>query len=495
MGFSHFVYMDEKKMENLELLIRELCQLPKEIPWVEFKCNNYDPRMIGEDICALANAAALHEKNCGYMVWGIDDCTHEITGTKEKLQNLKKGNQELENWLRSLLSDNANFEFKDIEIENKKVGILIVYSAVTFPVKFEKTGYIRIGSYTKKLKDCPMIEAQLWDRLKNTKYEEQAAVMDLDISEALRMLDYSAYFDLCNIPIPSDIEGVSHYFIQEGILNRQENGLYNITNLGAILFAKNMSAFSKISRKAIRVVQYSGNNRLLMKKENVESKGYAVGFENVMKYMEALIPTEEPIIDAKRDKRTAYPLLAIREAVANALIHQDLSVSGTGPVVEIFDNRIEITNAGIPLVNVARIIDNPPKSRNEKLAALMRRLKMCEELGTGWDKIVIACEFYQLPAPKIELYEESTKVTLYSELPYGSMSPEDKLRACYMHACIKQVQGEQLTNSSLRERFGVKDSSAGSISRLIKDAVCRQLIKPLDPNTAPRYMCYIPFWA
>lgn len=176
-------------------------------------------------------------------------------------------------------------------------------------------------------------------------------------------------------------------------------------------------------------------------------------------------------------------------------IHQDLSISGTGPVVEIFDNRIEITNAGISLVNIDRIIDNPPKSRNEKLASLMRRLKMCEELGTGWDKIVIACEISQLPAPKIELFETSTRVTLYSELPYTNMSPEDKLRACYLHACIKQVQGEQLTNSSLRERFGIKDSSAGSISRLIKDAVRLQLIKPLDPNTAPRYMKYIPFWA
>ena len=115
-------------------------------------------------------------------------------------------------------------------------------------------------------------------------------------------------------------------------------------------------------------------------------------------------------------------------------IHQDLSISGTGPVVEIFDNRIEITNAGIPLVNIDRIIDNPPKSRNEKLASLMRRLKMCEELGTGWDKIVIACEISQLPAPKIELFETSTRVTLYSELPYTNMSPEDKLRACYLHA-------------------------------------------------------------
>ena len=105
-----------------------------------------------------------------------------------------------------------------------------------------------------------------------------------------------------------------------------------------------------------------------------------------------------------REQRTAYPILAIREAVANALIHQDFSITGTGPVVEIFQNRIEITNPGTPLVEITRIIDNPPRSRNEKLAALMRRLRMCEELGTGWDKIVITCELKQLPAPRIELF-------------------------------------------------------------------------------------------
>ena len=158
-------------------------------------------------------------------------------------------------------------------------------------------------------------------------------------------------------------------------------------------------------------------------------------------------------------------------------------------------NRIEITNPGIPLVDIARIIDNPPKSRNENLASLMRRLRMCEELGTGWDKIVIACELFQLPAPKIEVYESSTKVTLYSEMSFSNIAPEDKLRACYLHACIKQVQGEQLTNSSLRERFGLKESSSGSVSRLIKEAVEIGLIKPLDPTTAPRYMKYIPAWA
>ena len=129
------------------------------------------------------------------------------------------------------------------------------------------------------------------------------------------------------------------------------------------------------------------------------------------------------------------------------------------------------------------------------LASLMRRLKMCEELGTGWDKIVISCELYQLPAPVIDLYAENTKVTLFSELAFSSMSQESKLWSCYMHACIKYLQREQLTNSSLRQRFGLPPSSAGSISRLIKDAAAKKYIRPLDPDTAPRYMSYIPCWA
>ena len=482
-------------MENLERLVRELQKLPTETPWVEFKHDNYDPYMIGKDISALANSAALHEKSCAYMLWGIDDQTHEIVGTQYNLQTLKKGNQELENWLRSLLSKNADFEYQQISMENVTVGVLMIKRAVNQTVMFEKTDYIRIGSYTKKLNEFPQLQAQLWDRIRNTRFEEQFAKQDLDLNTALQMLDSTTYFDLQAIPIPSDNKGIAHYLIEEGIIVKQDNGLFAISNLGAILFSKKLSAFPRISRKAIRVVQYQGNNRLNMLKEDVGNKGYAVGFQGLIKYIEALLPSQESISGALRESKTAYPILAIREAVANALIHQDFSISGTSPVVEIFENRIEITNSGTPLVDINRIIDNPPKSRNEKLAALMRRLKMCEELGTGWDKIVISCELSLLPAPKIELYEDSTRVTLYAEMPFSSLSPEDKLRACYMHACVLYVQGEQLSNSSLRKRFGVPQSSSGSISRLIKDAVNSGIIKPLDPSTSNKYMKYIPIWA
>lgn len=91
-------------MENLDKLVIELCKLPNETGWVEFKHNNCDPKMIGEDISALANSAVIADRSHAYMIWGINDSTHEIIGTNVRLKQEKKGNQEIENWLRYMLS-------------------------------------------------------------------------------------------------------------------------------------------------------------------------------------------------------------------------------------------------------------------------------------------------------------------------------------------------------------------------------------------------------
>ncbi len=125
----------------------------------------------------------------------------------------------------------------------------------------------------------------------------------------------------------------------------------------------------------------------------------------------------------------------------------------------------------------------------------MRRLSICEELGRGWDRMVISCELQRLLTPRIQIYQESTKVSLFSHLDFTNIPMEDKIWATYLHACVKFIEGNALTNSSLRERFGVAESSSGSISRLIKEALNKQIIRPVDPTTAPRYMRYIPIWA
>lgn len=481
-------------MENLDKLVLELCKLPQETGWVEFKHNNCDPKMVGEDISALANSAVIADRSYAYMIWGVEDNTHEIIGTKVCLKKEKKGNQELENWLRYLLSKNADFEIQSVDINGKHIEILIISKAVGVPVTFEKIDYIRVGSYTKKIIEFPPLQAQLWDKLRNQQFEDIYAISNIQLQDIPHYLNYEMYFDILNMPIPTSIDKYAHYLVEDSIIAKQDNGLYAITNLGAILFAKKLSKFPRIGRKAIRIVQYDGLNRLTILKEEITTEGYAISFENAVKYVNTLLPSKEDIDSVRRKSISTFPIPAIREAIANSLIHQDFFITGTGPLIEIFENRVEVTNSGTPLVDIMRIVDNPPKSRNKKLASLMRRLNMCEELGRGWDRMVISCELQKLPAPRIQIYQESTKVSLFSNSDFTNIPMEDKIWATYLHACIKYIEGDALTNSSLRGRFGVAESYSGSISRLIKEALNSKLIKPVDPNTAPRYMKYIPIW-
>lgn len=481
--------------ENLDILVRELCKQPRETGWLEFKRNYSDPKMIGEDISALANSAVLLGRDCAYMLWGVEDATHEIVGTDVRLSGKKVGNQELESWLRCKLSPNADFQFLSTTIDGNQVEMLVVHKAVGTPVAFDKTDYIRVGSYTKKIRDHTALLSQLWDRLRDEQFEDVCALENLDFRKVSELLHTEAYYNLLKIPPPTNADGILHYLREDGLIKRQDNGLYAVTNVGALLFARRLSDFPRIGRKALRIVLYAGINRLSISKEDIFDEGYAVSFENAVKLTDALIPYKEDTNSALRTSVSAFPMLAVREAIANAVIHQDLFVTGAGPIVEIFENRMEISNPGIPLVNIMRIVDNPPKSRNEKLATLMRRLGMCEELGRGWDRMVISCEHSQLPAPRIEIYEDSTKVSLYSHVHFSRISQEDKCWSAYLHACIKFSEGEALSNSSLRQRFGLHESASGTISRLIKASVEKKLLKPLDADTAPRYMKYVPIWA
>lgn len=482
-------------MQDLVKLVEELIKYPNETEWLEFKHNNFNPETIGEYISALSNSATLHDKEHAYIIWGVDSDTHEIVGDNFDYATEKIGNEELENWLYKLSSKNITFNFHNVMINDKKVTILQIDKAIYTTVKFKNMAYIRIGSYKRNLKDFPKIEAQLWSKINRLSFEDLLSIQDLNPSEIIQKLDYTSYFDLINLQIPTNIDGIIKYLLEDKIIVKQENGLYAITNLGAILFAKNLYEFDRLSRKVIRIIQYKGTNRLETVREEVIKKGYASCFNELIRYIENLLPTKETIDTPLRKIISVYPSIVIRELVANLLIHQDFSITGSGATIEIFDNSIEFTNPGTPLVDTSRFVDNPPQSRNEKLASLMRRMNICEERGSGWDKVILICEKHQLPAPKIQIYKNNTKIYLYSFIEFNKLLHEEKLWSCYMHACLKYVSGEQMTNASLRERFGLKESNKAAISRLIAESISKKLIKPLDSNTAPRYMAYIPYWA
>ena len=482
--------------QNLSDLIERLSALPTETEYGEFKESYPEPDRGGKDLCALANSAAFHGVKAAYKVWGIVDSTHEVKGTTFNPRTKKKGNQPLEIWLRRMLSDNAHFEVSPTTFQGKNVVVLQIWPATNYPVRFAGNAYIRSDSSTQPLVPGSRRETELWRRIQREDFEDLVAAENLETEEVFELLDHTTYFDLLGMPRPTDTALALHYFIEDGLAYLQDDGRVSITNLGAILFARKLSRFALIRRKALRIIRYSGNGRACDRREREMERGYALDLDAAYEFIDGALPVTEEISGARRDVKNAFPQSAIRELIVNALIHQDLSVTGAGPMVEIFNNRIEFTNPGTPLVRIDRIVNDPPQSRNEKLSALMRRLGYCEEAGSGWDTIIEGCEDYLLPAPRIDADSgTSTRIALFGHKEFREMTPDERLDACYWHACVRYGRGEFINNSSLRERFGLKPSNTAQISRLIKEAVGKPLIKPLDPATSPRYMVYMPYWA
>ena len=250
-----------------------------------------------------------------------------------------------------------------------------------------------------------------------------------------------------------------------------------------------------MQRKALRVVQYRGSGRTETYKEQESAKGYACGFEGIVEYINGLLPANEILGKALRKSVAMFPEIAIRELIANALIHQDFSVTGAGPMVEIFDDRIEITNPGEPLVDTQRFLDTPPRSRNETMASLMRRLGICEERGSGIDKVVFQVETHQLPAPLFEVPPGFTRSVLFAHKKLKEMDKADRIRACYLHACLCHVTRKKMTNSSIRERFGINTHNAAYASKILKEAIEAGMVVVQDPTIGTRNRSYLPFWA
>ena len=477
-------------------LLKELRALPQETEWVEFKENLAVPEDIGEYISALSNSAALQGKVTAYMVWGVDDQTHEIRGTAFRPREMKKGNEELESWLLRLLAPKIYFTFHSLVAEDKPVVILEIARAAHNPVQFQGIEFIRVGSYRKKLKDYPEIERELWRVFDRTPFEELIAVNHADDATVLKLLDYPAYFDMLNLPLPENRQGILERLAEEGMIQSCPAGGWDITNMGAILFAKRLDDFKTLRRKAVRVIVYKGNSRLETVKEQIGGKGYASGFGGLIEFVNGLLPRNEIIMNALRKDVPMYPELAVRELVANAIIHQDFFMGGTGPTIEIFTDRMEIRNPGVPLVNTKRFLDCPPRSRNEMLASFMRRVGICEERGSGIDKVVNETEQYQLPAPMFESIEDHTQATLFAHKNFNDMGKDERVRACYLHACLKYVnRGEFMTNTSLRQRFGIESQNSAIASRVIRETIQESMIRLYDPEASRKFAKYVPFWA
>jgi ATP-dependent DNA helicase RecG len=482
------------RADELPALLDRLTRLPQETEWVEFKHNYSEPQEIGEYLSALSNSAALHGKEAAFLVWGVEDASHKLVGTTFRPRSEKKGKEELEGWLARQLDPSINFKIYEFVAQGKPVVIFEIPPATHTPVRFADTGFIRVGTYRKKLRDFPEKERELWALLSRVPFEKGTAKSGLNGQEVTKLLDYSSYFALVGRSEPGQVPAILDALGAEKLV-LYDGMSYQITNLGAILFANRLDVF-ELSRKAVRAVIYAGDNRVETTQELAGNKGYASGFSALVRFINSRLPENEHVGQALRKKVPMYPEIAIRELVANALVHQDFSLTGTGPLIEIFSDRIEITNPGVPLIDTQRFLDAPPQSRNDALAAFMRRVGICEERGSGIDKVVAAVELFQLPAPDFTVTERHTRAALFAHKKLAEMTRKDRIRACYQHASLMYVSNKPMTNASLRARFSIADQNYAVASRIIAETIDAKLVKPADPASKSRkHARYVPFWA
>ena len=383
----------------------------------------------------------------------------------------------------------------DIEEVNHPDGRVLVFH---IPSRPRGTAYHLDGAYLMRSGEqlVPMSEDQLRRIFAEGEPDwlEEPSIQNIDAQQVIDLLDTQTFFELLKLPYPTDRTGVIGRLLQERLIDKQ-NGGYAIRRLGALLLAKRLDDFADLTRKAPRVVVYPGTSKLETKLDQVGTKGYAVGFQGLIRFVMGQLPQNEVIEDALRKEVKLVPEITIRELVANALIHQDFRVGGASVMVEVYADRIEISNPGEPVVPVERFIDGY-QSRNERLADLMRRMRICEEKSSGIDKVIHAVEAYQLPAPDFRVGHQRTIVILFGPRDLENMDRDDRIRACYQHAALKWVMSERMTNQSLRERFHLPESKSAIVSQIIALSIEAGVIKPDEKVGASRkFARYLPFWA
>lgn len=478
----------------IALLESSLVPLPQELSeldWKERLSPNNDK--LSKHLSAMAN-----NPGGGFLAFGIENATGRVIGI-EKVHS-DDTMERISNLARDALMPAVRVDFAIETYRGFPVLLVHILESPEKPVclagkSLEET-YIRSGGSTRKASRHEVGGLMLNSKL--PQFEELNCSALKSDEQVLELLDYQAIFDLLGKPVSKDKVEVLKSMRNEKMVNASDGNRFYITNFGALAAAKDLSEFDGLVRKGIRLIQYDGDNKIRTKREYPGSKGYAIGFSALVNFVMGLLPGSEVIESALRKQTTVYPEIALRELIANALIHQDFSIKGAGPMIEIFDNRIEITNPGklLPSKKIDRLIGATPESRNEILASAFRRYKICEERGSGLQKAVAAIELFGLPPLDFHEGENSFKVTIQSPKKFGMMTTEERIEAAYQHSVLKFYSHSALTNTSLRERFKMSEKQRAQVSLVIREAIEKGKIKQKDPNNSSlKFAEYIPYWA
>ena len=477
------------KEKAIKLLDKSLKPVPQELNEIDWKGGlSDDKERLAQHICAFSNLLGG-----GILVYGINNDVSYVDMTKDMIERIVT---RLDNIAQNRMFTPIQIEHAVMEYNGHPLLFVYIPEFREKPMYLRGTdiynSYIRSAGHTVRM-SRQQVRSLIADS-EGISYEEGIAKRGLTPKEVLTLLNYNKLFELLERQLPSTPEGILSFMEELGICRHESVG-YSITNLGAILFANSLSSFDTVKGKGVTVYRYVGNNnrQLLFKQE--DGFGYAVGLEGLISFVMRNTGTEH-IDGAVRELIPTYPRVAIREFIANALVHQDFTIKGMPITIEIFDNRLTITNPGYSLNDVNRLIDLPPHSRNEQMAQLMLQLGLCERRGSGIDRAVEAMEKMLLPAYKAESGNDFTRITLYPRKSVADLTKEERINACYQHCCLAYADNETMNNQSVRERFGLNKNQGTIASHIISDTVAKGLIKSSNPDSESRkFVSYIPYYA
>ena len=475
------------KEKAIKILKDSLYPIPSELNELDWKSGLSDKTdRLAQHLSAFANL-----KGGGVLVYGVRNDGTCFDLTKEEVDKIVQtlGNIAQNNLVYSIPIEHSVMEFDGH-------SLLFVY----IPEQNDKPVHLRgkdiYASYHRSAGQTVKMSRNQVKALIATSqgitFEQQIAKEDQTKEEVLKLLNYQALYRILdkNVPQSTDaiMERLSDYHLCKQVVDS-----WSITNLGAILFANDLKDFPNMEGHEVIVRKYIGTNNRQQEFEQHGVYGYAVGFEGLIDFIMRNTSTE--VIYVKRESIPTYPRVAVREFVANALVHQDFGITGMPVTIEIFSNRLSITNAGAPLNDINRLIDLPPQSRNEQLAQMMFNLGICERRGSGIDRAIAAIEEMFLPPVKFTKSEQHTRVFMYPQKSLKDMTKQEKISACYQHACLMYEDGEKINNQSVRDRFELSKNDSSVASRIIADTMEAGLIKPADSETvSKKYMTYIPYY-
>lgn len=479
-------------MEQIQFseLVTELIH-NRESEYIEFKTSNDDPTLFGETVCALANGAVLADKQEAYLIYGVSDGGGIVGTSFDPYKNVHS--QPFINLISTNLQYADELIYRTGEIGEKKVVVVIIPRARMYPVEYKGVPFIRVDSAKKKLREHPEVARRLWEIILKKSFEDGYSTDLISEKEVLELLDIVPYYKKRGLFLPENKETIIKSMLNDGILAKKLEKYY-ITNLGALLFARSLSSFKNLINREIRIIKYKANNKIEVERSIDFDEGYAVCIDRVLDTIKLLLPTVEYMDGAQRKERPTFPNDALRELLANMLIHQDFSIDGYCPRVEIYNDRIEFTNSGSPIIDVSRFLDLN-RSRNPKLARVARFIGMCEERGMGIDKVEYACEKAYLPSPSPSASDGITRVILFGHKSLRQFNKNDRINLVYMHCCFQYINQTHLTNESLRSRFPSDTMSPTVASRWIKESLEHGVISKFDIDSSRKNTSYVPSWA